>query len=51
MFIVFRIPIVIVGNKLDLQHSSRAVTTDEGKRLATAWHAAFLETSAKDNTV
>ncbi|VDN26102.1 unnamed protein product [Gongylonema pulchrum] len=45
------IPIVVVGNKLDLQFSARRVTTEEGKHLAASWNAAFLETSAKDNTV
>uniref|UniRef100_A0A914UYB1 Uncharacterized protein n=1 Tax=Plectus sambesii TaxID=2011161 RepID=A0A914UYB1_9BILA len=45
-----RVPLVLVGNKLDLQHSSRSVSTEEGKKLANAWKAAFIETSAKDNT-
>ncbi|VDN54975.1 unnamed protein product [Dracunculus medinensis] len=44
------VPLVVVGNKLDLQHNSRQVTTNEGKHLASSWNAAFLETSAKDNT-
>uniref|UniRef100_A0A914UYE7 Uncharacterized protein n=1 Tax=Plectus sambesii TaxID=2011161 RepID=A0A914UYE7_9BILA len=44
------VPLVLVGNKLDLQHSSRSVSTEEGKKLANAWKAAFIETSAKDNT-
>uniref|UniRef100_A0A0N5AQF7 GTP-binding protein Rheb n=1 Tax=Syphacia muris TaxID=451379 RepID=A0A0N5AQF7_9BILA len=43
-------PLVLVGNKLDLQHNNRQVTTEEGKRLAASWDAAFHETSAKDNT-
>lgn len=47
----FSIPIVVVGNKLDLQFNARRVTTEEGKHLAASWNAAFLETSAKDNTV
>ncbi|XP_011875834.1 PREDICTED: GTP-binding protein Rheb homolog [Vollenhovia emeryi] len=42
------VPIVLVGNKTDL-YVDRMVTTDEGKRLATSWNAAFLETSAKQN--
>lgn len=27
------------------------ITTEQGKRLADSWHAAFLETSAKQNEV
>jgi Ras family protein len=30
-------------------HQERAVTFDEGKRLAESWKAVFLETSAKQN--
>lgn len=47
----FRVPIVIVGNKVDLQHASRMVTKEDGSKLAQKWRAAFIETSAKDNTV
>ncbi|KAK6052593.1 Ras family protein [Cooperia oncophora] len=46
-----KVPIVVVGNKLDLQHASRMVTKEDGSRLAQKWRAAFIETSAKDNTV
>lgn len=42
------VPVVLVGNKTDL-HQERAVSTDEGKRLAESWKASFLETSAKQN--
>ncbi|CRK93009.1 CLUMA_CG006512, isoform A [Clunio marinus] len=42
------VPIVLVGNKTDL-HQERAVTFDEGKKLAESWKATFLETSAKQN--
>ncbi|XP_070498555.1 GTP-binding protein Rheb homolog [Chironomus tepperi] len=42
------VPVVLVGNKTDL-HQERAVTFDEGKRLAENWKAIFLETSAKQN--
>ncbi|PIO53023.1 Ras family protein, partial [Teladorsagia circumcincta] len=45
-----KVPIVIVGNKLDLQHASRMVTKEDGSKLAQKWRAAFIETSAKDNT-
>ncbi|MFH4980796.1 hypothetical protein AB6A40_007505 [Gnathostoma spinigerum] len=44
------VPMVVVGNKVDLQHNSRQVSTEEGQKLATQWGAAFVETSAKDNT-
>ncbi|ETN74948.1 Ras family protein [Necator americanus] len=44
------VPIVIVGNKVDLQHASRVVTKEDGSKLAQKWKAAFIETSAKDNT-
>lgn len=44
----FSVPIVLVGNKTDL-HQERAVTYDEGKKLAESWKANFLETSAKQN--
>lgn len=44
------VPVVLVGNKTDL-HQERAVSIDEGKRLAESWKASFLETSAKQNEV
>lgn len=37
-----------MGNKTDL-YVDRMVTTDQGKKLADSWQAAFLETSAKQN--
>uniref|UniRef100_A0A914C0I8 Rheb n=1 Tax=Acrobeloides nanus TaxID=290746 RepID=A0A914C0I8_9BILA len=43
------IPILIVGNKQDLQHSSRTVSQAEGQKLAQKWNAVFMESSAKDN--
>lgn len=49
-FINFSVPIVLVGNKTDL-YVDRMITTEQGKRLADSWHAAFLETSAKQNEV
>lgn len=42
---------MVVGNKLDLHFNARHVSTEEGRQLAISWNAAFLETSAKDNTV
>lgn len=41
---------MLVGNKTDL-FGDRMITTDQGKRLADSWNAAFLETSAKQNEV
>ncbi|VDP02627.1 unnamed protein product [Soboliphyme baturini] len=45
------VPLILVGNKLDLQHVEREVSTDEGRKLAEKWKAGFLETSAKDYQV
>ncbi|XP_045120072.1 GTP-binding protein Rheb homolog [Portunus trituberculatus] len=42
------VPVVLVGNKNDL-HLERVVSTDQGRRLADNWKAAFLETSAKEH--
>lgn len=42
------IPVIIVGNKVDLEHS-RCVTTKEGADLAHSIAAHFVETSAKTN--
>ncbi|CAJ0958753.1 unnamed protein product, partial [Mesorhabditis belari] len=44
-----KFPVVLVGNKIDLQSESRAVTKEEGLQLARSWEAVFLEVSAKDN--
>lgn len=44
------VPVVLVGNKTDL-HQERAVSYEEGKKLAESWRATFLETSAKQNEV
>uniref|UniRef100_UPI00398E9BA5 GTP-binding protein Rheb-like isoform X2 n=1 Tax=Pristiophorus japonicus TaxID=55135 RepID=UPI00398E9BA5 len=43
-----RIPTVLVANKKDLS-KQRVVQTEEGKKLADSWGAAFLESSAKQN--
>lgn len=50
LFINCSVPIVLVGNKKDL-HLERKISTEEGKRLAEKWKAAFIETSAKQNEV
>jgi len=43
------IPVVLVGNKQDLQHIEREVPATEGKQLADAWKGIFLETSAREH--
>ena len=43
---VERIPIILVGNKSDLD-SQREVTVSDGTELANTWGCPFLETSAK----
>uniref|UniRef100_A0A2P2HZ75 GTP-binding protein Rheb homolog n=1 Tax=Hirondellea gigas TaxID=1518452 RepID=A0A2P2HZ75_9CRUS len=40
------VPVVLVGNKTDLQ-KERVVSTEEGKRIAEMWGAMFIETTAK----
>ncbi|TDH72839.1 uncharacterized protein CCR75_008298 [Bremia lactucae] len=44
---VDNVPIVLVGNKCDLDNQ-RQVATSEGKELARQWGCAFMETSAKE---
>eukprot|EP01038_Epipyxis_sp_PR26KG_P012278 gene12278-16467_t len=44
-----KVPIVVIGNKVDMAKSDRAVSKEEGKALADEFHAGFLEVSAKDN--
>lgn len=41
-------PVILIGNKIDLQ-ANRRITFDEGKKLAKEMNAEFLETSAKLN--
>jgi len=43
-----KLPVVLVGNKTDLR-MERALSTDDGKKLASEWGALFLEASAKEN--
>ncbi|KAM8977802.1 GTPase RhebL1 [Pelodytes ibericus] len=40
-------PIVLVANKNDLPPQSRVVKSEDGRKLAESWGAAFLEVSAK----
>ncbi|RWS30396.1 hypothetical protein B4U80_07474 [Leptotrombidium deliense] len=42
-----RVPILLVGNKVDLEHQ-REVSTVEGMGLAQSWGCPFMETSAKN---
>lgn len=42
------IPVVLVGNKLDLQ-DHRQISTEEGKELADSWGSTYVEASAKTN--
>jgi len=46
---VGKVPIVLVGNKADLE-SKRQVPTIEGQKLADKWNSRLVETSAKDRT-
>eukprot|EP00013_Stygamoeba_regulata_P004011 CAMPEP_0177637716 /NCGR_PEP_ID=MMETSP0447-20121125/5115_1 /TAXON_ID=0 /ORGANISM="Stygamoeba regulata, Strain BSH-02190019" /LENGTH=168 /DNA_ID=CAMNT_0019139653 /DNA_START=127 /DNA_END=630 /DNA_ORIENTATION=- len=43
------IPIMLVGNKLDLEEE-RAVSTEQGKALSSKFNCGFIEASAKTNT-
>jgi len=42
------VPIVLVGNMKD-KHTSRVISTDQGKALAAEWKCEFMESSAKLN--
>lgn len=42
------VPIVLVGNKVDL-HMERVITTEDGRKTAEEMKAAFMEASAKQN--
>ena len=42
-----KVPIVLAGNKCDLEEQ-RQVPTSEGQELAKDWECAFFETSARD---
>ncbi|CAO3611970.1 unnamed protein product [Mucor fragilis] len=44
------IPLVLIGNKVDLANSKRAVSTEDAERYATEANMLFFETSALDAT-
>ena len=41
----YQIPMIVVGNKLDLAKKDRAVSTEEGSALADDFGASFIEVS------
>jgi len=45
-----KIPMVVIGNKVDMAKKDRAVSKEEGKALAEEFGAKFLEVSAKENS-
>ena len=45
-----RVPLLLVGNKVDLPAGQREVQSADGKSLAALWGCPFLEASAKDAT-
>lgn len=47
----FRVPIVVVGNKMDLPYNERKVNRDTAEAIVTDdWNCGYIECSAKDNT-
>jgi GTPase KRas protein len=44
-----QVPLIVIGNKLDLAKQERAVSVEEGKALAEEFGAQFMEVTAKDN--
>jgi len=42
----FQVPMILVGNKCDLE-DERVVGKDQGANLSRKWNCAFMETSAK----
>lgn len=46
----FRVPIVVVGNKMDLPYNERKVNRDNAEAIVTDdWQCGYIECSAKDN--
>ena len=50
MLCCVQVPIVLVGNKLDLAEQMREVPTNYAETVAKDWGLPFLETSAKYST-
>lgn len=44
-----KVPMVIVGNKVDLAASDRAVSKEEGQKLASEFNATWMEITAKED--
>ena len=44
-----KVPMVIVGNKVDLATTDRAVSKEEGQKLASEFNATFMEITAKED--
>jgi len=45
-----KVPILLVGNKVDMERTHREVPTIEGMALAQIWNCSFIESSAKAKT-
>jgi len=43
------VPIMIVGNKCDVQGAQRRISEEQGKKLASELKGGFVETSAREN--
>ncbi|KAL7674092.1 hypothetical protein ACOME3_000372 [Neoechinorhynchus agilis] len=43
------VPVVLVGNKCDLDTTERVISRERGESMAASWGCPFLETSAKTN--
>lgn len=43
------VPIMIVGNKCDIQGQARRISEEQGKKLAQSLKGGFVETSAREN--
>lgn len=43
------VPIMIVGNKCDVQNPQRRISEDQGRKVAQELKGGFVETSAREN--